>query len=312
VHTRPRRWHGRAPGRAALVMAATMAVAAVTSYGAVHPAGVSAASGGSILNPGETLSANQNLNPPGNVAYQLVMQGDGNLVLNNCCGAIWATMTNGIGGGHLTMQPDGNLVLYDGSGAPHWSSHTDGFGGSHLALQDDGNLVIYSGGTPVWASHTAADEQLCWVAPHSCTAATFAVAILGVQPQAPSGGVNGPTIGANIDAIARWMGSENGPLGCPGGNPLNTTQPEPGSFSINGAHVQRYQDANGQSCQYWGILATDQTLLNGHYNNILGILRNPQHDSMQQCLTLARSPDMTTWGSISFHNNPSGFCAGLP
>jgi hypothetical protein len=298
-------------GGATLVLAAMMSVAALASHGATHPARVLAADGGSSLNPGETLNPNQALRSPGG-GYQLAMQADGNLVLSNSGGALWATMTNDSASEHVTMQSDGNLVVYTGSGAARWNSHTDGFPGSHLGIQDDGNLVIVSaGGTPVWSSYTADNQRGCWLS-KSCNAGTFAAAILGFPPQAPAGGVGGPTTGPNIDAIARWMRSENGPFGCPGGNPLNTTQSEPGSFTINGAGVRRYNDANQRTCQFWGIFATDQTLLNGRYPDILDILRNPLHSSHDQCVRLAQSPNMLTWGSTSFHSNPSGFCAGLP
>jgi hypothetical protein len=294
-----------------------MSVATLASQGAIHPARVHAAAGGTTLNPGETLDANQSLHSPNPVLNELVMQSDGNLVLSNCCGPMWATMTNDGAGEHVTMQADGNLVVYTSGGVARWSSHTDGFPGSHLAVQDDGNLVIVSaGGTPVWATYTADNQRFCW-GNNACDAGTFAAAILGFQPQAPAGGVGGPTTGPNIDAIARWMRSEGGPFACPGGNPLNTTQPEPGSFTLpgNSSGVQRYTDANGWTCQYWGILATDQTLLGGHYPDILDILRNPLHSSRDQCFRLAQAPNMPSppgWGSNDFHNHPSTYCSDLP
>jgi hypothetical protein len=36
----------------------------------------------------------------------------------------------------------------------------------------------------------------------------------------------------------------------PAGNPLNTTQSEPGSTAYNSASVQIYADADGQTCWY--------------------------------------------------------------
>jgi hypothetical protein len=58
----------------------------------------------------------------------------------------------------LYMQRDGNLVLYDAQG-PLWASGTwtgpDTCGpGCFAAFQEDGNLVVYMGGGAVWASGT--------------------------------------------------------------------------------------------------------------------------------------------------------------
>lgn len=54
----------------------------------------------------------------------------------------------------LIMQGDGNLVLYTPSYGALWAAGVSGFPGSYLVLQDDGNLVIYQGSTPLWASYT--------------------------------------------------------------------------------------------------------------------------------------------------------------
>jgi hypothetical protein len=110
----------------------------------------------------QTLGANQWLTPDTHVGspsgrYQLLMQGDGNLVLYDVTtwGAMWASGTYGWPGLSAVMQGDGNLVMYDGSGRAHWSSRTYRYPGSSLYLQDDGNLVIYtSWWQAVWASNT--------------------------------------------------------------------------------------------------------------------------------------------------------------
>lgn len=61
--------------------------------------------------------------------------------------------TNGLY--ELVMQGDGNLVIYDFFRKPLWSSKTNGKGGKKLAMQSDGNLVIYTQeNKPVWASNT--------------------------------------------------------------------------------------------------------------------------------------------------------------
>jgi hypothetical protein len=120
---------------------------------------------------GSTLGANDSLWATGknsitspNGKYQLIVQGDGNLVLYNMttnpAGVLWASNTVGSGSNNqLIMQYAGNLVLYSGS-TPVWATpaSTIGSGASnYLAVQNDGNLVLYSGPNltnPVWASNT--------------------------------------------------------------------------------------------------------------------------------------------------------------
>jgi len=103
-----------------------------------------------------------------NGAYELVVQGDSNLVLYRTADHVplWASNTdNGLEGAALVMQEDGNLVLYGAyivSFDPNtpttrevlWASGTDGRVGSYLVMQDDGNAVVYYPTYPVWASNT--------------------------------------------------------------------------------------------------------------------------------------------------------------
>ena len=101
-----------------------------------------------------SLFINQSLQTA-NRNYQLILQGDGNLVLYHQGTVLWASMTVGKSISFLAMQPDGNLVLYNTSGAPVWSTKTDGRGSSSLNIQADGNLVIYnSAGKPTWNTGT--------------------------------------------------------------------------------------------------------------------------------------------------------------
>ena len=87
--------------------------------------------------------------------YQLILQGDGNLVLYHNGTPTWASMTVGKGATTLVMQGDGNLVLYNTSGAPVWATWTNGRGASSLNIQPDGNVVIYnSAGQPTWETYT--------------------------------------------------------------------------------------------------------------------------------------------------------------
>jgi hypothetical protein len=106
------------------------------------------------LTPGEKLRPMQRLTS-NNGQYWLMIQADGNLVLNNSQSQpIWASGTNGHGISHLIMQNDGNLVLYQMNNAPDWSSATSG-GGNYLVVQDDGNMVVYKpDGNGAWSTRT--------------------------------------------------------------------------------------------------------------------------------------------------------------
>ncbi|NJM87302.1 MAG: hypothetical protein HC847_09030 [Hydrococcus sp. RU_2_2] len=99
-----------------------------------------------------------------NGRYQLVLQGDGNLVLYGLKGrvlrgATWASGTDGQVATQVVLQRDGNFVVYGSRGrvpgGATWASGTDGQGGTTLVMQDDGNLVLYRpDGSAVWATDT--------------------------------------------------------------------------------------------------------------------------------------------------------------
>ncbi|WP_244098156.1 protease pro-enzyme activation domain-containing protein [Burkholderia ambifaria] len=105
---------------------------------------------GTTLKPGQAVySASRN--------HQLLMQGDGNLVLYNTTNgaAVWNTRTYGNAGAYAVFQNDGNFVVYSANGAVLWYSATYGQSGSqHLSVQDDGNMVIYQSFVPVFATAT--------------------------------------------------------------------------------------------------------------------------------------------------------------
>jgi hypothetical protein len=86
--------------------------------------------------------------------FDLVMQGDGNLVLYQAGWALWNTETHGHHGAWAAFQDDGNLVVYSAWNTPLWSSGTHGHPGAALAVQDDGNVVIYDGWTALWSTGT--------------------------------------------------------------------------------------------------------------------------------------------------------------
>ena len=106
------------------------------------------------LNPDDDLVAIGSITSQ-NGRSELIMQGDGNLVLYRGGKARWATNTNGKVVARAIMQGDGNFVLYGPGGAPIWATGTAQHPGAWLIIQDDGNVVIYdSGGKPLWATHT--------------------------------------------------------------------------------------------------------------------------------------------------------------
>lgn len=112
----------------------------------------------------DTLTSGQSLNPGQSLesasrAFELLMQGDGNLVLYGPGGATWSTGTSGHPGAFAVLQSDGNLVLYGSAGAL-WASNTGGESADRTILQDDGNFVVYGASSPLWASSTAAQASL--------------------------------------------------------------------------------------------------------------------------------------------------------
>jgi hypothetical protein len=113
------------------------------------------------LKPGEALTSS-------NGAFEFVLQTDGNLVLYRRADerALWASDTMGKVPSELIMQGDGNLVLLGSDPPPPppphlvrfpepiWAAGTDGKPGSFLVMQDDGNAVIYQPNVAVWATDT--------------------------------------------------------------------------------------------------------------------------------------------------------------
>lgn len=106
------------------------------------------------LIPDNRMYANDRIfSPDGNT--QLVMQGDGNLVLYSHGRARWSSQTNGNPGAFAVLQQgDGNLVVYH-QGRPLWSSQTSSSSNMNAygRIQDDGNFVLYkSSGEVLWSA----------------------------------------------------------------------------------------------------------------------------------------------------------------
>lgn len=96
------------------------------------------------MRPGERLYPDSNAEGRGAV---LRYQSDGNVVLYDRQGAIWATDVLAAAG-YLEMQHDGNLVAYDAAGTPYWASDTNAPGAS-LEISRAG-LRIVADGAVVW------------------------------------------------------------------------------------------------------------------------------------------------------------------
>jgi len=153
---------------------------------------------GDTLNVGDELGLGQSLQSG---AYTLTLQNDGNLVLSEPGGVVWATNTHEQGVNRAMLQQDGNFVLYKGdTGA--WSTHTDGKGAARLTLQPDRNLVMYgTDGSVLWASGTNTDTPI---------AAEESAAPVAEQMAAPAAQTYTVEAGDTLWAIAeRFYGDGN-------------------------------------------------------------------------------------------------------
>lgn len=107
-----------------------------------------------MLRSGESLTPGANLLSQ-DTQSALELSKNGNITLYSNFVPYWSTNTLSIMPKELIMQGDGNLVLYDNNGGVLWASGTDGNSGATCILQTDGNLVIYSlGGVALWSTST--------------------------------------------------------------------------------------------------------------------------------------------------------------
>lgn len=82
-------------------------------------------------------------------------------------------------------------------------------------------------------------------------------------------GLGDPVTPANVNGIVGWEAREGGNWhNSARANPLNTTEGAPGATSMNGVGVKSYLNWNQ------GLNATERTLKNGNYGDILGALKS--------------------------------------
>jgi len=114
---------------------------------------------GDTLNVGDELGLGQSLQSG---AYTLTLQDDGNLVLSEPGGVVWATNTHDQGVNRAVLQQDGNFVLYKGDGAGAWSTHTNAKGEvARMTPPPDRNFVMYGAdGAAMWSSGTMTDTPM--------------------------------------------------------------------------------------------------------------------------------------------------------
>lgn len=98
--------------------------------------------------------------------------------------------------------------------------------------------------------------------------------------------IGAPATAANLKFLNAWQRAEGGRASF---NPLNTTQGSHGASNYNSVGVKNYRSPQE------GVHATAQTLLNGHYGNIVGLLRSGKASPSQMATAVAKSP----WGTGS-------------
>jgi hypothetical protein len=117
----------------------------------------------------------------------------------------------------------------------------------------------------------------------SYTPASWASAFLGV--------IGEPDTSCNQAAVEAWAAAEGGAWGGDGAtaNPLNTTQPESGDWSINPVGVKAYPS--------WqeGLQANATAITNGLYGGVLAALR-----AGNNAQAVADAVSASPWGTSSF------------
>ena len=96
--------------------------------------------------------------------------------------------------------------------------------------------------------------------------------------------IGAPATAENLRFLDAWQRAEGGSAAY---NPLNTTQHAPGASAYNSVGVRNY------SSPEIGLEATKQTLLNGHYGDIVGLLRSGRSNATR----LAQAVEASPWGT---------------
>jgi len=93
-------------------------------------------------------------------------------------------------------------------------------------------------------------------------------------------------VSENRRLLGAWQRAEGGSARF---NPLNTTEPWPGSWDYNSAHVKNYRTGTD------GLRATAQTLVNGRYDGIVRDLRAGKKVARQ--IVTDNAAEFDTWGT---------------
>ena len=105
-----------------------------------------------VLRANQLLIAGQRLTSA-NGRFRLTMGADGNATLSGRGRTPITTGTAGNPGAQLIMQGDGNLVIYSPAKVALWNARTAGNPGAYLRIRDDGSAVIYSAAhRPLWTT----------------------------------------------------------------------------------------------------------------------------------------------------------------
>jgi len=149
------------------LIAVSASSVATAVAGSLAPMSALAGAGSNALSAGQTLNVGQSLVSTNGGLNQLVMQGDGNLVVYTNGRALWTSNTAGNPGSRLVCQTDGNLVIYSPSNVPIFVTGTGGNAGGFLAMQTDSNCVLYAAdGRPLWYTNSSAERAIQWYYNH--------------------------------------------------------------------------------------------------------------------------------------------------
>jgi len=245
-----------------------------------HNSQVAPRPGTNVLRRDQTLRADEFIRSDVN-NYELIMQGDGNLVLYRSDGfPLWDSGTYGTDADRLYVQPDGNVVLYGPDGQVHWhrtqvplppsgsivnpvtgrcvtaSSTTDGArfelracngtGSRVFELRSDGSVVNPATGKCVAANATTEGAGLeLW----GCNGMGHQVLVMR-----PSGSVSNPATGRCVAANSTADGAKLELRACNGGTNQRFEMRPDGSIvnPATGKCVAANATTEGAGLELWG------------------------------------------------------------